>query len=254
MKASITPPGVTLPAAATPPRLPLDIAHTPDVCNNYIPMDSVRTRFFWVMKFLASNGFYVVIDDHLSYDSTIVDNTPAWVAGWKSLAMDVAADPVLRNRVLFDIANEPASRGINWATGPNGVGMATYYEQAMDAIHSAHPTALLLIEGCEQGNVSMNWGDGFATDDALVSPAESAKPFFQKVGLLFSLRMRSGAFSHPKPSTHASPPPSSPLQMMTKPYLHNIVIAPHIYPPSVSTRHDPATVFAPGLFSRLDNS
>ena len=181
MAASVTPPGVVLPDGAFPPRLPADAAHTPGVCNDYIPNDSVRTRLLWVAKFLAANGFYVILNDHLAYDSTMLDNTPAWVDGWRSLAADVAADPVMRNRVMFDIANEPAARGVKWQTGPKGVGMQTYYERAMDAIYSVNPTALLLIEGCTQAGVSLNWGDGFATDDGAVNSLESAKPFFQKV-------------------------------------------------------------------------
>lgn len=169
----------------------------------------------------------LIIHHHspLFSSSQILDDTPKWVQSWKELARDIAADPVMRNRVMLDIINEPDSRGIKWQTGPKGVGMATYYEQAMDAIHSVHPSALLLLEGAGQlGTVAMNWGDGFATDNAVVAAGgvESARPFFEK--------------------------------MMGKPYLRNIVIAPHIYPPSVSTHHEPEVVNAPGLFSRLDNS
>ena len=277
MAKSVTPPGVTLPAGSLPPRLHVPASPTSGVCNDYVPMESVRTRFLWACKWLAANGFYVVIDDHMAYDTLvrereprrraggerageregergtappahtstsqpprplslpihlhssfprqILDDTPKWVQSWKELARDIAADPVMRNRVMLDIINEPDSRGIKWATGPKGVGMATYYEQAMDAIHSVHPTALLLLEGAGQlGTVAMNWGDGFATDPAVVAAGgvESARPFFEK--------------------------------MMGKPYLRNIVLAPHIYPPSVSTHHEPEVVNAPGLFTRLDNS
>jgi hypothetical protein len=147
------------------------------------------------------------------------------VQSWKALAADIAADPVMRNRVMLDIINEPDSRGIKWATGPNGVGMNYYYEVAMDAIHAVHPTALLLLEGAGQlGTVAMNWGDGFATDDAVTTAGgvESARPFFEK--------------------------------LVKKPYARQVVLAPHIYPPSVSTHHEPEVVNAPGLFTRLDNS
>ena len=265
MAKSVTPPGITLPAGSLPPRLRVPAAPSSGVCNDYIPMESVRTRFLWACKWLAANGFYVVIDDHMAYDTLvrkrersigregrmereqraereclrpftssfslsfsffqILDDTAKWVQSWKDLARDIAADPVMRNRVMLDIINEPDSRGIKWQTGPKGVGMASYYEQAMDAIYSVHPTALLLLEGAGQlGTVAMNWGDGFATNNAVVAAGgvESARPFFEK--------------------------------MMGKPYLHNIVIAPHIYPPSVSTHHEPEVVNAPGLFTRLDNS
>ena len=38
---------------------------------------------------------------------------------------------------MLDLLNEPDARGIKWSNGPKGptVGMATYYEQAMDAIY-----------------------------------------------------------------------------------------------------------------------
>ena len=42
--------------------------------------------------------------------------------------------------------------------------------------------------------------------------------------------------------------------MLAKPYLRNIVVSPHIYPPSISKQTDPAALFAPGLFARLDKS
>ena len=100
-------------------------------------MDSQRNRFFWAMRYIASNGFYVVIDDHLAYDTLVLDDTAKWVASWQQLAADIAKDPVLRPRVMLDLLNEPDARGIKWTNGPKGptVGMATYYEQAMDAIY-----------------------------------------------------------------------------------------------------------------------
>ena len=105
--------------------------------QNAVPMDSQRNRFFWAMRYIASNGFYVVIDDHLAYDTLVLDDTAKWVASWQQLAADIAKDPVLRPRVMLDLLNEPDARGIKWSNGPKGptVGMATYYEQAMDAIY-----------------------------------------------------------------------------------------------------------------------
>ena len=128
---------------------------------------------------------------------------------------------------MFDLLNEPDSRGITWRSGPGkgGYGMDALYEMAGDAVYAASPTALMLFEGTGQlGTVAMNWGDGFATDTAVVAAGgvQSAAPFFEK--------------------------------MMTKPYVNNIVISPHIYPPSVSTHNEPEVVLAPGLFSRLDAS
>jgi hypothetical protein len=71
MAASVTPPGVKLPAGALPPRLRVPAGPSSGVCNDYIPMESVRTRFLWACKWLAANGFYVVIDDHMAYDTLV---------------------------------------------------------------------------------------------------------------------------------------------------------------------------------------
>ena len=35
------------------------------VCNEFLPNDSVYSRFLYVVHSLAANGFYVVIDNHL---------------------------------------------------------------------------------------------------------------------------------------------------------------------------------------------
>jgi aryl-phospho-beta-D-glucosidase BglC (GH1 family) len=227
MAASVTPPGVTPPVGPVPPiRAPV-AKHDPTICNDYVPMDSMRNRFFWAMRYIAANGFYVIIDDHLAYDTLVLDDATKWVASWKALAADIAKDPLLKNRVMLDLLNEPDARGIKWQTGPKGpgFGMAKYYEDAMDAIYAVHPTALMLIEGCGQlGLVAMNWGDGFATDAAVVKAGgvEDARPFFEAI--------------------------------VKKPYANNVVISPHIYPPSISTHNEPEVVLAPGLFTRLDNS
>ena len=66
------------------------------------------------------------------------------------------------------------------------------------------PTTLLLVEGSGQLGYAMNWGDGFVTDRPLVASygLADANAFF-------------GA-------------------LLSKPYLNNVVISPHYYPPSVS--------------------
>ena len=56
-------------------------------------MDSQRNRFFWAMRYIASNGFYVVIDDHLAYDTLVLDDTAKWVASWQQLAAAVPGTP-----------------------------------------------------------------------------------------------------------------------------------------------------------------
>ena len=67
VRANVIPPGVTVPPSAMPPPLPTagNISRTPGVCNQYVASQTTRGRLLWVTKFLADNGFYVILDDHL---------------------------------------------------------------------------------------------------------------------------------------------------------------------------------------------
>ena len=53
---------------------PGDAAGADSVCNAQLPNDTVYARFLYVIRFLAANGFYVLIDNHLSFDSTAATN------------------------------------------------------------------------------------------------------------------------------------------------------------------------------------
>ncbi len=44
------------------------------VCNEALPNNTVYARFLYVIRFLTANGFYVLIDNHLSFDSTAATN------------------------------------------------------------------------------------------------------------------------------------------------------------------------------------
>ena len=76
----------------------------------------------------------------------------------------------------------------------------------------------------EQGSIAKNQGDGFATN-------------------LSVLASRGGA----------SDPNSFFTTLLGKPYLQQVVIAPHVYGPSVSNDYTAASV-APQLWSRLSTS
>lgn len=71
---------------------------------------------------------------------------------------------------------------------------------------------LFLIEGCGQYNLAKNWGDGIASDSGLISSLglSDTNPFFRT--------------------------------LLNKPYLNQVVAAPHIYPPSISKATDKTTV------------
>ena len=71
------------------------------------------------------------------------------------------------------------------------------------------PTTLFFIEGSGQSwNGAMCWGDGFITDRQKISNTgmSDPNPFF--------------------------------IQLITKPYVYNVVISPHYYPPSISHATD----------------
>ena len=94
------------------------------------------------------------------------------------------------------------------------------YLAAMDAIHAVPNAAstLFFIEGCGQlGIPGINWGDGFATDTTLIQQygLSDPNPFFQT--------------------------------LLTKPYLNNVGISPHIYPPSVTYATQVRRLSSPGV-------
>lgn len=80
------------------------------------------------------------------------------------------------------------------------------YLQAMDSIYAVSPTTVMLVEGTgQQSFPGINWGDGFVTQQDLLSKyylSSSPTSFFQ--------------------------------QLLSKPYLNNVAISPHVYPPSVT--------------------
>lgn len=49
------------------------------VCNSYVPSDSTFNRFIYTIQFFARNGIYVILDNQFNFDTTAIDNTPAWL-------------------------------------------------------------------------------------------------------------------------------------------------------------------------------
>ena len=71
---------------------------------------------------------------------------------------------------------------------------------------------LFLVEGCGQGSLGKNWGDGIATDPQIIS---------------------SRGLSDPNPFFSA---------LLEKPYIDQIIIGPHVYPPSISMAQEEISV------------
>lgn len=191
-------------------------------CNNYLPNDTTFNRFVWVVNYLAQNGFYVLLDNHLREDQTAIENPQEWVDQWVKLVQAVSQQPATKDKILIDILNEPDNYGIRWEQSGDKPALKDLYLSAMDAIYAVNPDVLFLIEGTGQGGIDANWGDGFATDPQLI----------QQYGL-----------SDPNPFFKA---------VVKKEYANQVVVSPHVYPPSVTFSTKNAT--GEGLANRLTSS
>ena len=217
--ASITPPGGTPPTLAALPNPPT--RPNPAVCNSDLPTDTVRNRFLYVVHFFARNGFYVLIDNHLRTDTTVLTDPTGWVTGWQALVTDLTKDADTKSHLLVDILNEPDDQGIEWAAAGGKPALADLYLKAADAISQAAPVPML-FEGTGQKGLNANWGDGFCTDPQVI----------QQKGL--------------------SDPTAFFTAALAKPYASQWVVSPHVYGPATTM----STTASSGadLFSRLSTS
>jgi aryl-phospho-beta-D-glucosidase BglC (GH1 family) len=216
------------------PPVPLPPAGGDTRCNTYLPWTSTLDRFLWVVQWFAANGFYVLLDYHPMGQEYTSYSTEAFVGNWTQLWRAVSCLPNfesgLRGRVFVDLLNEPDSIGQRWERtnpwGNNGEaeGLKEIYLSAMDALWRITPGApLFFVEGGGQtGLRGVNWGNGFATDRALIAERK---------------------LSDPNPFFEA---------LMRKPYRASVVISPHVYGPSVTSATD--TYSGPSFIKMLDTS
>ena len=226
--------------AQPPPRLP----HSPEArrgwCNHYAPpAETLLDRFLWVVDFFASNGFYVMLDNQFNYDRSATDDPGLWVAQWGKLWREmVARHPESARRVLLDVLNEPDVWGLGWSpgmgkdehgkeTGEPVPAAGDLYLEAMDALDAEWPgSTVFVLQGCGQPALAKNWGDGLATDAAVIARLNltDPRPFFDA--------------------------------LVSRPYASNVVLGPHVYPPSVwdTQRSQPAGNKGSDLFERLTTS
>jgi aryl-phospho-beta-D-glucosidase BglC (GH1 family) len=217
---SVMEPGHRAPGAA--PSLDRGAAIENGKCSSYLPTDSTFNRLVWVTQFFARNGFRVVLDNQLNLDRTAVENSVVWLQNWKRLIQAVSADAWVARHVIVDMLNEPDSQHLRWEGQGGKPGVTDLYLAAMDALYPLNHHLLFFVEGTGQGNFVMNWGDGLVTDAATIA--------------------RTG-ISDPNPFFKA---------LLTRPYLNNVVVAPHVYPPSISKAQSDFS--GPKLFARLDRS
>ncbi|KAK9787370.1 hypothetical protein WJX73_004527 [Symbiochloris irregularis] len=215
LKENLTPPGVTVPDTVPLPAQIYPTGNAPGNCNQNLLNTSVYQRFLQVLQFLARNNFYMLIDDH-SEDNTWQDQT-TWENQYAQLLTDIAMDEPTAQRVIVDILNEPDHAKLVWSQlGPMYLGV-------MQAIHAVSPNTLFMVEGTGQtGYPGINWGDGFITDAGIISQygISDPNPFFESLS--------------------------------TSPYLGNVILSPHVYPPSVT--HSTSNYEGEGLWTRLYES
>ncbi len=209
---------VTNPSVATTGTIPPMLAPPPrtvDQCDDYFPNDNTLNRFLWTVNFFAKNGFYVLIDNH-SEDTTVIENKQQWVQKWTDLVSKISKDPVSKSMLMVDILNEPDQFNIRWEASGNLPALKDLYISVMDAVYPVNPEVLFFVEGTAQGDIGANWGDGFSVSQNISNP----KSFFDT--------------------------------LLTKPYVNQVVISPHVYPPSVTGANSDYT--GSGLYARLNES
>jgi hypothetical protein len=210
-----TPPGTTIPLMVAPP------TRTAGICDNYFPNDTTLNRFLWVVNFFAKNGFFVLIDNH-SEDQTVLQNPQQWVQDWVRLVTAISQDPVSKRMLMIDILNEPDHASIRWEANGNTPALTDLYLSVMDALYPINNALLFFVEGTGQGGIGCNWGDGFCTNQALI----------QQNGL--------------------SDPTRFFTTLLNKPYLNQVVISPHVYPPSITGQS--SNYEGVGLWNRMTES
>jgi hypothetical protein len=174
------------------------------------------------VNFFAKNGFYVLVDNHLREDQSALENPQQWVQSWVKLITEIVKDPVSKKMLMIDILNEPDNYGIRWEASGGKPGLKDLYISMMDAVYPVAPDALFFLEGTGQSGINANWGDGYATDPSVIS---------------------SKGLSDPNPFF---------TTLLGKPYLKQVVISPHVYPPSVTGGG--STSSGPALWDRLSTS
>jgi hypothetical protein len=110
-----------------------------------------------------------------------------------------------QGRLILDVMNEADAYNGKWdAPSDLPTGVSDYYLAAMDAMYPLCKTCLFLVQGTGQylAPVNANFGDGFSTDPA-VAGSSTPVNFF--------------------------------TTLLTKPYLNQVALAPHVYGPTVTS-------------------
>nr|QOL01204.1 putative extracellular protein TR9_013c [Trebouxia lynnae] len=225
LASSTVPGGTNVAAGASFPSLsePPQSTQTLGVCSGYLDVGTTFNRLVYVVRLLTHNGFYVLLDNQFNLDTSVLDNQNQWLSDWTTLLRAIAQDPISSQKLMIDVLNEPDVFGVRWEAANGKPGYADLCIRLMDAAYSIVPGALLFVEGTAQSGLAYNWGDGLASTPAALHQYGG----ISDAGLFFE-------------------------QVMSKPYLNQVVASPHVYPPSITKAHDKYTGSA--LFNRLSLS
>ncbi|KIZ07795.1 hypothetical protein MNEG_0153 [Monoraphidium neglectum] len=155
-------------------------------CNQYLPGGSSSYhRLLFVMQSIIAQGMYVILDYQPMGLEQHPYNQQQFVDSWTNLWSMVACLPNfksdLANRVFVDVMNEPDSMGIKWEAANGRPGAHQLYLGTADALWQVTPDEVLfMFEGTGQQALGLNWGNGFVTDQDVISSRglADANPFF----------------------------------------------------------------------------
>ena len=92
---------------------PEDLGGNAGTCNANLPNDSGYHRFLYTVQKMVDEGFYVLIDNHLSLDDTATTNSTLWINYYENLLTGlIGMGAKYQNAIMVDILNEPDARGL----------------------------------------------------------------------------------------------------------------------------------------------
>ncbi|KAI8471777.1 MAG: glycoside hydrolase superfamily [Monoraphidium minutum] len=196
-------------------------------------------RFLWQVQYVVSQGMYVVLAFSSSRDpEPNAASAPLFARNWQSLWKMLRDSPQysrLKGRILADLANEPSHWGCQWDrpctlsnfSAPACVPGILLYASAASAIHAVDPDVPILIEGMGQdvqrgkyrecapnSYPGIIWGEGFITNGPTITKYGISDP-----SGIFALN----DFKKLGPLVFAKTEPPNQL-----------VLAPHVYPRSIT--------------------
>ena len=92
---------------------PEDLGGNTGTCNANLPNDSGYHRFLYTVQKMVDEGFYVLIDNHLSLDNTATTNSTLWIDYYENLLTGlIGMGTKYQNAIMVDILNEPDAAGL----------------------------------------------------------------------------------------------------------------------------------------------